>query len=1003
MPKGNELATAWVRLVPSMEGATSQIVKELGGVDTKKVGSNVGAKFAANIGSGVKSAATAAVAGGAAALGTALVKGIGRLSALDGANNKLLGLGHSADSVKQIMGDALASVKGTAFGMDSAATVAASAVAAGIKPGNDLQRTLKLVSDAATIAGTDMGSMGAIFNKVAASNKVQMDVINQLHDAGVPALAALADHMGVTAEEASKMASKGEIDFETFQAAMEKSLGGAAASSGNTFSGAMANVGAALGRVGAGILGGVFPRLAPLFQAVTKALGPLEDRAAGLGEVIGAKLAPVFDWLERALSGGLGQMKIAPSILAPLTGAFLALGSSGLAPLLGMVPGLGGLASKLAFLGGPVGIAVAAFAGLVAVSPELQAALGTLLGAVGSAASTLAPTVAEVAQVLSVALVGAIQVATPIIAGIVEVFAGVITWAAETDGVLQGLAIAVGVAGGAWLTYKGITAAISFAGLITGLYQKAAAFAVATAAKVKDKAVTVALMGMYAKDFVVGLAQTVAGLAKQTAAWAVNTGAKIANKAVDLGSSLLMYLQLGGLLLADLAKQTAAWVVNTASKAANTAAMVAARVAMLAGAAAMGIATAAQWALNVALNANPIALIVLAIAALVGALIWFFTQTDLGREIWANFTRFLGEAWENVVAWVTGVWEGFSAWIVSALDGLSAWWSGLWSGIGSFFTGLWEGMVALVVGIFTGYYSWLFGIGAQILSWWNGLWGSVGSFLADTWRNATALVTAIFQGYVSWLMGIGASVASWWSGLWSGISSFFSGLWSGIVSFATNAFQGYVNWLRGVGDGIASWWNGLWSGVGNFFRGFWDGMVGAVRSAGQAFGNVFTAIRDSVSNAFSGLVGIVKAPINGIIGLVNRAIGGLNALKVNIPDWVPGVGGSSFGVNIPRIPMLADGATVLPRSGGTMAILAEAGRPESVVDTGLMNRALEEGLAGDGGGSGLTVMGPLVQVDEMVVDSDDRVEDVAKALYERGERAARAQGKVNLDGAVVDE
>lgn len=79
------------------------------------------------------------------------------------------------------MNNALASVRGTAFGMADAATVAASATAAGIRPGQDLERTLKLVADAATIAGTDMGSMGAIFNKAAASNKVQMDVINQLH------------------------------------------------------------------------------------------------------------------------------------------------------------------------------------------------------------------------------------------------------------------------------------------------------------------------------------------------------------------------------------------------------------------------------------------------------------------------------------------------------------------------------------------------------------------------------------------------------------------------------------------------------------------------------------------------------------------------------------------------------------------------------------------------------------------------------------------------------
>ena len=193
------------------------------------------------------------------------------------------------------MNDALASVKGTAFGMGEAATTAAGAVAAGIKPGADLERTLKLVADASTIAGTDMGSMGAIFNKVASSNKVQMDTINQLHDAGVPALSLLADQMGVTAEEASKMASKGEIDFATFQAAIESGMGGAALASGETFSGAMDNVMASLGRMGEGLLKGIFPDMKDGLGGLLEAMAPLEQVAREVGEGIKA----AFDWISQ--------------------------------------------------------------------------------------------------------------------------------------------------------------------------------------------------------------------------------------------------------------------------------------------------------------------------------------------------------------------------------------------------------------------------------------------------------------------------------------------------------------------------------------------------------------------------------------------------------------------------------------------------------------------------------------------------------------------------------
>lgn len=884
---GVELATAWVRLVPSMDGVSGQVARELGGVDTTRAGRGIGRSFAANIGSGIRSAATGTVTVAAAGLGAALVKGLGRLSQLDQAESKLRGLGHSAEAIDTIMANALTSVKGTAFGLESAATVAASAVAAGIRPGDDLTRTLSLVSDAATIAGIDMGSMGAIFNKVAASNKVQMDVINQLHDAGVPALSALADHMGVTAEEATAMASAGKIDFETFQAAMETTLGGAAQSSGDTFSGAMANVGAAIGRVGAGLLGGFFPKLAPLFQATSEALGPLEDRASAIGDVIGTKVAPVVDWLTDALSGGLGQIRIAPQILAPLTGAFVALGSSGLAPVLRMVPGLGGFASKLSLLGGPAGLVIAAFVGLVAVSPELREALSGLFEAVLGAGAAFAPHLGDIATVIGTTLVGALQVATPIVAAGVDMLSGFLGWIADSPGALSALAIALGIATGAWVAYKVVMAGISFAGVITGLYSTVTAFTASTIAKGKDLFVTGQLVAMYARDFIVAAARTVGTIAAQTGAWIANTAAQIAS-----------------------------------------------RVALIAGAVATGVSTAAQWALNIAMSANPIALVVIAIAALVAGLIWFFTQTELGQEIWANFTRFLSEAWANIVAVGKVIWQGLS----------------------DFFVGIWQGIVSGV--------------------------------------------TVAWTTFTTWLQASLGALSAWWNGLWSGIGQFFSNLWQGIVSAATQRIQLIRSTIMSVVGGIASWWKSTWGNISSFFTGLWDGIVGAVKSAGRAFGSVFNGIKQAAGNAFRGLVNVVRGPVNGIIGLVNRAIRGLNRMRVSIPDWVPVVGGQSFGINLPTIPRLAEGATVLPRDGGTLAVLAEAGRPESVVDTGLMNRALKEGLAG-AGGDGTVVQGPLIHVDHITVDSEHRVEEVAQDLYERSERASRAGGRINLEGAVA--
>lgn len=61
------------------------------------------------------------------------------------------------------------------------------------------------------------------------------------------------------------------------------------------------------------------------------------------------------------------------------------------------------------------------------------------------------------------------------------------------------------------------------------------------------------------------------------------------------------------------------------------------------------IATAVQVAFNAVMDANPIMLIVIAIAAIVAGLVYFFTQTKTGQKIWSNFVKFLSSAWQSLV------------------------------------------------------------------------------------------------------------------------------------------------------------------------------------------------------------------------------------------------------------------------------------------------------------------------------------------------------------------
>lgn len=426
---------AQVLVVPSFSGFQRDVGREAAGAGKTfdaqmgKSSPGIGSRIASGIGNTLKKGVAAVGVAAGAGLGFALVKGFGRLQAIDQAQAKLTGLGHSTTAVKGIMDDALKSVKGTAFGLDEAATTAGAVVAAGIKPGKELQGVLTTVADTATIAGTSMADMGTIFGSVAARGKLQGDDMMQLTSKGVPVLQFLAKHYGITAKKASEMVSQGKVDFKNFAAAMKENIGGAAQDSGKTFTGALANLKASLGRIGAGLLGGAFPKFAPLLTRITKAMAPLEDAAAKLGTVLGKKFAGpadkivgIIEKLSGMIAGGgglksaLGDM--APA-LGPATGALIALGSAGFAPLLSMIPGMSGLGGVLGKLGGPIGILVAAIAGLVATSPELRTAFLSVLQQItsvfGGLLKQILPKIIPAFVQLAKALGGALAKVLPIV------------------------------------------------------------------------------------------------------------------------------------------------------------------------------------------------------------------------------------------------------------------------------------------------------------------------------------------------------------------------------------------------------------------------------------------------------------------------------------------------------------------------------------------------------------------------------------------------------------
>ena len=373
-----ELGVGYISIIPETSKVTPEIAKALGAAEgqVESKGQSMGGKLASGIGKTLKvGAASAGVAAGGF-IGAGLAKGMGRLTAIENAQAKLTGLGNSSRDVSVIMDNALASVKGTSYGLESAATTAAMAVASGIKPGKELEQVLKTTADTAGIAGASMDEMGAIFGSVAARGKLQGDDLMQLQSRGIPVLQMLAEQTGKTSAEISEMVAAGEIDFAMFERALRENVGGAALEAGNTIQGAFQNTIAAAGRAGATVEGAFIGVMKYGMQEATGALDALD-----------AKLKPMAASTQRFLDGtvvpGLQKAKAAAADFFEsadfqngLAGAKVAFGelvSAGQQ----LLPVVGNIASALGQAGMQLGQAA-------------WSAFSTALSAAASAASALA-------------------------------------------------------------------------------------------------------------------------------------------------------------------------------------------------------------------------------------------------------------------------------------------------------------------------------------------------------------------------------------------------------------------------------------------------------------------------------------------------------------------------------------------------------------------------------------------------------------------------------------
>ena len=388
-----------------------------------------------------------------------------------------------------------------------------------------------------------------------------------------------------------------------------------------------------------------------------------------------------------------------------------------------------------------------------------------------------------------------------------------------------------------------------------------------------------------------------------TAAKGVSNGIMLMT---DLGGPVAMLKQMAGGLSLVKTAQTA-W--STATK----------------------MATAVQGAFNAVIAANPIGAIAVAVAAVVAALAWFFTQTEAGRKAWAAFTSWLSETWAALVEGAKAIWNGLGEFLANLWSAISGGITSAWTSITSFLSGVWNGISTTATTIFNGIrdfivnvftvigalivaplqaiqngintvFGWILSFITQQMNSTNTVWSTVWTAIYNVVSTIFGLISSCISTVVNAIRTVIVVFLSFlkgdWQGAWDAIKSFFTTTWDGIVAFLTPIINGIKTTIGNVLNAIQSVWASIWNAISGVVSTIWNAISGVVSTCIQNVRNTISTVLNAISgvwtsvwnrvSSFLGNIwhGITSAVSNGIQSVSNT----VGRIKSTVLGAVSGAG-----------------------------------------------------------------------------------------------------------------
>lgn len=323
------------------------------------------------------------------------------------------------------------------------------------------------------------------------------------------------------------------------------------------------------------------------------------------------------------------------------------------------------------------------------------------------------------------------------------------------------------------------------------------------------------------------------------------------------------------------------------------------------------IATAAQWLWDAALAANPIAIIVIAVAALTAGLIWFFTQTKLGKAVFADVMSFIGTAigdvvkiFQTVVGWIGKNWPLLLAiltgpiglavlFITSHWKQISDVFKTVWGNILSFFKTVWGAIVAFFTPAIKAIVK-VFQTEVTIIKTvWNATWNTLSTVVKNVVKVVTAIISPFIK-IIAKIIQIGVAVIEIiWRLAWLGMSTIFKAVWSGLVKVFTPVINTIKSVITNTVNVIKKTWTTVWTAVGLAFKTTWNSLVSffspiikwianttesTVQAVEKTWNTVWTAVGLEFKTTWNSIVSFFSPIIKWIESIIASTVSAVSAV-----------------------------------------------------------------------------------------------------------------------------